>query len=725
MTSSAKPLDLAPLVPKCFLGATIALLVSRPLIGDFDPARQTITCGAGPLTHQLLTFLLLFAWGCWRVKARRPVSFGGPIFAVALLILGMMIASTLAYSDYRHASWCLVWEVASIAATVWIVHQWRDTPGAGLAFLSVLVALAASVSAQAIYQQLAGPLEWPDLEATRASTQEHLVGDFALAVPVARLPTPSGVVRGCFESSETLFAFLLPFLPVVLYLGHVGWWHQKTARSRGRLLIVLLVGVAFLAAGWWVVASVLADRYPFADRTWELVPPDSNIGPGNFSRHTEPPTPSPDGPFIGGLTLNTWGFSGPLIFILGIGLLYRLAFTRPKMPELPPVSDSASLQNVLLSGGLVGSVIGFALHTGNIPAEAPPSAMLNLGVVAGVRSLVFFATLALLQGLSLNRRSLLRAFTGGILVVLLFGIVSEKVLTPVVLHPFLVLVAVAFSLREGPVVGSPRQAVWKPLLVCFGGMALVIAQLIQSLQPGLATTSGVRDARQASRLLPELMHDVDLGTGARKLQAMQKMQQFLRANILTPLRGACKTDSTNSILLIETAHWLRLEWNYCMRLGDDKRAAAVTLEMLSLHEFAVKLDPRNLVALTEQLESLLYVFDESKTLRKERAVLIEKNLGQIQEHFPQEEFAAREKYLQVLLRIYERPVAKPVEEDRRFIRDQLEAEAVRVFSLDEREKKNGGGFRDKTREDWVRKLQIAILDPKPELKDFLDRGKKD
>lgn len=724
MISSAKPFDPAPLVPKIFLGATVALLVSRPLIGDFDPARQTITCGAGPLTHQLLTFLLLFAWGCWRVKARLPVTFGGGIVALLMIVLGCMIASTSINSTYAHASWCLVWEVASLVAMVWIVRQWRDAPGSSLAMLSVLIALAASISAQAVYQQLARPLEWPDLEIPRIQPDAILVGDFAATIPVAQLPPPTGTARGCFESSETLFLFLLPLLPIVLFLGHVSWWHQKTTRSRGRAIIVLLVGGAFLLAAWSFFETPRGPSWLKSHREASQIEYLIGEGPGTFSRHFYGELLT-SGSSVGDAWV-TLGVVTLAFLLLAVPLLVMRLSAARRGEESDIVQDSAPLRNVLLAGGMVGSLLGFVLSTGNIPAESPPNAVLNLGVVAGVRSFIFFACLALLQQTSFSLRPMLQIVRISIALVFIVSLVSSRLSLMTVLHPFVVLMAIALNLRDNRGgQGEPPQAVWKPLLICFGGMALLFTLVIQSFQPGLSTTTGVREARQASRLLPELMRDVDLGTGPRKLQAMQKMQSFLRANILAPLRNACKSDPTNSILLIETAHWLRLEWSYCLHLGDEKRAADVTREMLSLHEAAVRLDPFNLVALTEQLESLLYVFDSSKTLRKERAVLIEKNLSQIRERFPWEEFTAREKYLQILLRVHERPIAKPVEEERSFIRSLLEAEALTVFQLDAKYRESNKGFRGKEREEWMRKLQIAILEPTPELKSYLNPEPKE
>jgi hypothetical protein len=360
------------------------------------------------------------------------------------------------------------------------------------------------------------------------------------------------------------------------------------------------------------------------------------------------------------------------------------------------------------------------LSTGDIPAEAPPSAMLHLGAVAAVRSLVWFAAFALFETVIWNRRLLRAQILLGLGLAGLFGCFSDSLALPTLQWPFWVLAALALNLTSSSHPQSAdRDLRFSGWAVAPLALALLIGNVIQAAYPGLGTTYAVREARAASRLLPDQVRAVEGRSGPRQVEAMQQADRFLDANILEPLRRGARADPDNAALLLELARWSRGHWDYRLALHDETAAADITKRIIGWTDRASRLDPRNLAGPLGTAEALLLFLDESRVLRKERLAALDKTISAIADRDPTREVPLRYRVVLALLDVVERKVAKPDPEERKQMREALEREAIRVLKLHAEAGRPHGALNDRQYASLLGRLKAVFPEPTGELKEVL------
>jgi hypothetical protein len=748
--TKTSPLDRSTLIPRLLLGALTALLVARPLVAGDDPARLRLTSGGGSLTLNLFTLLLLLGWSIWNGLSRRAAG-RGALGALGLLVVaGLFFLSAGIAASYQRPGWFMAWDWVIVAALFYLSRQLAAEPGTSEGLFGAVLASAVSLSALAVYQEIATPLGLPSAEHPALEAMPVLVGDEEFESKLNQPHPPRGHTRGTFDRPETFACFLVLVLPVALWMGRMG---VRDGSRRGWLAFVcaLVVVIALsltipglLATPWserirgWVTAAKLIGEHPLL-----------GIGPGNFSRHSPDVLPGPHSLWLGVAVS-----AGAPALLTALGVLARVGWlagggrcedegrhqNKGRHQDKPGGSQSSSLN--LLSdashqvypggnayparprwefylGGVAGLLLGFVLSTGDIPAEAPPSAMLHLGTVAAVRSLIWFAAFALFETVIWSRHHLRAQILLGLGLAGLFGCFSDSLALPTVQWPFWVLAALALNLASASNPQSGRDLLFSGWAVAPLALALVIGNVIQAAYPGLGTTYAVREARAASRLLPDQVRAVEGRSGPRQVEAMQQADRFLDAAILEPLRRGARADPDNAALLLELARWSRGHGDYRLALHQDAAAADVIERIRSWTDRATHLDPRNLAGPLATAEALLLFLDASPVLRKERLAALDKTISAIADRDPTREVALRYRVLRALLDVVERKVAKPDPKERKQLREALEREAIRILKLHAEEGRPHGALSDLQYASLLGRLKVVFPEPMGELKEVL------
>jgi hypothetical protein len=706
------------------VGALTALVVARPLVAADDPGRLRLTSGGGSLTLNLFTLLLLLGWSIWNGLSRRPAG-RGALGALSLLVVaGLYFLSAGVAASYQRPGWFIAWDWVIVAALFYLTRQLANEPGMSEGLFGAVLASAVSLSAVAVYQEIAAPLGLPSAEQPALEAMPVLVGDEEFEAKLNQPHPPRGHTRATFDQAETFACFLVLLLPVTLWMG---WMGVRDGSRRGWLAfacaLVVVVALGFTIPG--ILATPWSERGSGAATAARLIGehPLLGIGPGNFSRHSPEGLAGPHS-----FWLNVAVSAGVAALLVVLGVLARVGWlTRSGDHQDQPGASLSSSVNPSTGprwefylGGVAGLLLGFVLSTGDIPAEAPPSAMLHLGAVAAVRSLVWFAAFALFETVIWNRRLLRAQILLGLGLAGLFGCFSDSLALPTLQWPFWVLAAIALNLTSSSHPQSAdRDLRFSGWAVAPLALALLIGNVIQAAYPGLGTTYAVREARAASRLLPDQVRAVEGRSGPRQVEAMQQADRFLDANILEPLRRGARADPDNAALLLELARWSRGHWDYRLALHDETAAADITKRIIGWTDRASRLDPRNLAGPLGTAEALLLFLDESRVLRKERLAALDKTISAIADRDPTREVPLRYRVVLALLDVVERKVAKPDPEERKQLREALEREAIRVLKLHAEAGRPHGALNDRQYASLLGRLKAVFPEPTGELKEVL------
>jgi O-Antigen ligase len=719
----SKPFNWSTLIPRVLLGALTALVVARPLVAGDDPGRLRLTSGGGSLTLNLFTLLLLLGWSIWNGLSRRAADRGALGALGLLMVAGLFFLSAGIAASYQRPGWFMAWDWVIVAALFYLSRQLAAEPGMSEGLFGAVLASAVSLSALAVYQEIATPLDLPSAEQPALEAMPVLVGDEEFAAKLNQPHPPRGHTRGTFDRPETFACFLALVLPVALWMGRMG---VRDGSRRGWLAFVCALVVVIALS--LTIPGLLATPWSERIRGWETAAkligdhPLLGIGPGNFARHSPEGLAGPHS-----FWLSVAVSAGVVALLVVLGVLARVGWLarsggydgQPAPSPSPSLNPSSGPRWEFYLGGVAGLLLGFVLSTGDIPAEAPPSAMLHLGTVAAVRSLIWFAAFALFETVIWSRHVLRAQILLGLGLAGLFGCFSDSLALPTVQWPFWVLAALALNLTSSSNPQSGRDLLFSGWAVAPLALALLIGNVIQAAYPGLGTTYAVREARAASRLLPDQVRAVEGRSGPRQVEAMQQADRFLDAAILEPLRRGARTDPDNAALLLELARWSRGHGDYRLALHEDAAAADVIERIRSWTDRATHLDPRNLAGPLATAEALLLFLDASPVLRKERLAALDKTISAIADRDPSREVPLRYRVVQALLDVVERKVAKPDPEERKQLREALECEAIRLLKLHAEVGRAHGSLSDLQYAGLQARLKAVFPEPTGELKEVL------
>jgi hypothetical protein len=581
-----------PSVDRVLVGAFAALVVARPLVDAADPGRLRLTTSTGPLSFNLLLFVLLAV-----VAVRRAV-FGGPRLGrtalVPLMLLGVAAVSIIGTSigdRYARPGLFIAWEWAALAAAFVLARILTPSAEDARGIRNVLIASVVSIAGLGIYQVVAEYTGLPGTDPTTSS--QHLAGDDEFhAAPNRPVRPPTGTL----DSPDTF--------GVLCLLGVVGLSGIRSpigARTRRVLIALLLLA--------WVLGTLavlqLRREAGFLDlqSAWNVLrdSPALGTGVGNWARVTGE---SAEPPMAWVALASTAGVLGLALVLGSLVLSIGMLLKRP-LPEAHLIVGAGPRWEFHL-GGIAGLILGFVWAAGAIPAEAPTDEVFRLATTALLRAAVWIAVFSALESARLP--AAVSEFTGWSFGLVAFGLVAAGPGRFTVLFPTFVFLGLALNLRPGRAEATPaRPAGVTSIGLALIALTLAIGHLVTAAVPGWSTASAVRQARLASRLYPDLERQIEQAPpGGPQTTARTKARAFLIGNILNPLEEATARDPKNSALWLELVRWRRALWKLQLYLDPEgKVPGRIANETLAAADRAAELDPRNVAPLRSKFESLL------------------------------------------------------------------------------------------------------------------------
>jgi len=685
-----QPIPFSILSDRMLVGAFTALVAARPLVTGDDPGRLRLTSGAGPVSFTLLLLAALVGFAVWRVAfgRGRPARWA----AVPLLLAGIGVVAFVSsrLSDrYARPGLFIAWEWIGLAVAVYLALRLTASANDSRGLLNVLLASAVTVGGIAIYQAVGDRLGLGGTDVIVPQLASPLAGDDEFYPELNRPEGPVRQPHGSFDSPETLLVFLMFVLPVAVTVAK-----YRRGPAWGRWAVV--VPLVLIAAG---VAAALAVRFGARGEDWSVALnlvadyPWLGVGPGNFSRRATGVL-TPHAAWLGMAV--TTGLIGLGLFAAAVAVaLWRARPLKAADPSEPPASGP---RWEFYLGGVTGLVLGFIWQVGAMPAEAPADEVFRLGATAVARAGLWFAAFAVLETIRADGAAIGRAIVIGAGLVLLYGLISDAPGRPTVLFPLFVLLAVAANLRRPAAPDLPEGGWTKPVRVVgvIAAAGLTIAHLVTAALPAWGTAEGVRQARLASRLYPDLHLDIDRARpGPERANVLTKARVFLQARIIAPLRDATDRDPHNAAVWLELARWRRPLWEYQLKT-DTEAAVRVADETLRAADRAGQLDPHNPAAQRSLIEALVLFRKNSTTRATERMAQINKRIALVAEREPGLEVPLRYRVVDMLLDLGESD-------------EILSPEVTRLFELN----RQGGHGRltDQQKKELIEKVKKVMRDP--------------
>ena len=661
---------------RVLVGALTALVIARFLIKGNDPGRLDLTSGGGPLTLNLLSFALLFAWSVRRAIYRVPFRFGpGLMIAGALLFTAIWAGISTAQPDrYRHPGPFIAWDWAALAALVFTATQLLNTPARQRGMIAVIVATGTCVILQSAYGRLAAAsvLLPSPVYVERSRELDDLVGSVRFSDP---------------------WISLLPL--VVLLMPATVLWARQGWRQGGISRFLLFTPLAMIIG---IFTSRI--RFPTAQSLFEGMTDATLFGTGYSSNEFD-------------IISRAYGFWFTLaveIGLLPLAVLFSILLlgvmiglrTRATIPAEGPRTGTPW---EFYGGGIAGLLLGMILATGDIPAEARAEELLRLGAVAAIRSAVWFFLFSLMEAVDPGRMRLRLGVIVGLLLSAAACLIAFGAETMTIQQPFWLMLLLALPLAKP---SSPRPAariggwVLAPIT-----LVLIFGNLLHVGYPGLATAGNVRRARQASVEYPYAKWKIPAKPGPDKIKAIREAKNYLEAFILQPLRDAVDKDPGNVALMLELARWQRDQWNFQLDLRENKQALATGLEILSLAEKAAQLDPRNKDARWSVFESLLVFTRENTIASKGQLAALDKYIALLAADQPHVEVELRYRVLKTIL---------PKQNQ-----DAIDVWTVKVLELESVEGQPHGRLSDEQRKALTDAVRQAVPYPSGALQEWLTR----
>jgi len=694
----------AMFIERLLVGALTALIAARMLVAGDDPGRLRLTAGAGPLTLNALTFLLLLIWAVWRGWTRRNLTFGpaGLVVGGLLIVAGFVFLSAGSNDRYQRPGWFIAWDWAALGTLCFLIWQLASNSATSRGLIAVLLATAVSLAAQALYDEAARSLRLPTTEIVAGRQEQPLAGDDEFRLSLEPPALSPELFRATFGGPDVFAGFLILLLPSALV------WATANRRNGRRIRLTILVPLTlaaalfFAASSWWPKAALPGSGWGSAEGLIERFP-WLGVGPGNFSRHVAFHPANP-GSFWLGLAATTGLLAAVALLLTWVGVLVAGIQRVVVVTETEIVAPSPAARWEYYHGGIVGLLLGMILATGDIPAEADASETLRLGVTAGGRAFIWFAVFALLENGSVNLRSLRCSLLLGVFLTAVLGIVSDGLSSPLLQQPFWLAATLALACgttRGAASASLPRAWIALPFVA-----ALLAANLAQAYVPGVATASAVRSARSASKVFPHA-HAKTVGPAdLDHITFVRDAKRFVSGLILQPLNRALELDPENSQLQIELARWYRWQWRYSQELRDAEGAKYVGARALQLTERADQIDSRNLAGKLSQFETLLLFARPPSKPGPAQITALDKVITQIAQREPKLE--AQLRYRVVLTLLDNR------DQDQK-LKEAIDSWAVTLLKLDREQDSPRGDLAVAERSRLIRRIKEVIQWPSQEL----------
>jgi hypothetical protein len=597
-----------------------ALVVAWPVVRGEDPGLVSDFSDAGGLGLTCLALVGCVGWAAWRLGARQPAVYAGPVEAALVLLTGVFFLTAAFRSPNQRAAWLTAWQWLGMALTVFLVRQFAVRPEEQQGLLAVLLAGAVALSAQGLYQAaidlpeqardaakveegtyvkdqlrlyrlIATPSEVYALEQRLERRQAHgpyfhpssLAGCLALLLPglaaaalaARRAPAP-GWLRAGAAGCALLAGLVLCLtrcwsaVAAVVLVGMVAAGLAWPARRGGaRVGVAVALGLAALAGGALWEAGLFAPEWDRCREAWpaawQMIGARGwlGVGPAQF-RFFYPrymaETAGPQRAEPGNLVLQLWaevGVAGLLAFAAVLCLFFWLVGrwllqhgeTGPSQAPPPPsevVPDGeVPVRWEYYAGGMLGMVLAFLLRVGALHADEA----LVEGVGAAVRSVAWFAGLAVLERIACPAAWRVKALAAGAVALLLVLLVNDGVGYTSVVGVLWVAVALVLCVvtpRPAPWLSGRQVAFTLPLPVL---LAVTFVFFAFVLYPAAASAGVDRQARVRGEVFFTQRNK------APQERTLRDPAAFITDRIIAPLKTASDEDPGNVRLHVLLANW--------------------------------------------------------------------------------------------------------------------------------------------------------------------------
>jgi len=577
-----------PIADRLLAGALTCVLVARSVVGGTDPSRLSLATGTASLDLHLLTLSILLITAAARGFLNRSAVGVGRTGVVLAVALAWLVAAAW-MAPYQHPAGFVVWDALTAFVAFYLVRQLAREPAVGDGLIPVLLATAFT------------------------STMLALPGAVGWAVPGAIAQPPT-----------YLFPLLLLTLPVGCVLGGYG----LRAGGWNRLIVVAVLAMA-VVGGMALVPPFLADADRFGDPWPAMAVMQSNAlfgsGPGNFAAVANEPSAHSAWLHLGA----TCGV--PMLAVLLAALGVFAAETRsPREAEMS--EPDAGVRWDLYAGGMAGLLLGFALVMTDKPRSTGVQSLLDGGIVAITRALLWFASLALFEGVFVSGRGVTRSLVVGVVLVAAGAAFSDAALLPAVMLPVSAVAALAVN-RSKPVPEASAVGAVTRWWLAPTALVLVLAFALLSWFPATNTARAVHVARAR---VSDFRTEADwVGKVlAKDRRAMAgRAEAMLVSGVITPLTEAWRYDSGNAALLAEWSRWVLVQWELHLAAATGPGAERKLEQAADIAKFvdganrrAIKFDPQNAERYADAFASMVTLARESKAKRVERLARAEELL---------------------------------------------------------------------------------------------------
>jgi hypothetical protein len=375
----------------------------------------------------------------------------------------------------------------------------------------------------------------------------------------------------------------------------LGWWYRVLWKHRLWLLAVSTVFVAacfLMVRGGWISAGTgkspqsMSYRLDYWAATWQMIldHPWLGVGLGNFGRYYPlymRPTAFEKISDPHNFLLEIWATCGVfavLAFLVALAAFFWITVktgvdgsTAAGMPTTPspPTPLNPSLRLEFYLGGMAGLLLGFLLRSVGMSADE----ILSEGLLAGGRSVLWFAVFALLDGIRWQGGSLVVALSAGVAAALLNCAVSGGISFPSVAQPLWVMAALSLNAREtlqpSPSEGrhwfaglwTKETRGWPGLVLPLPVLAgLWLAYVLLIFAPASSSASALDNARRHYAdyylLRREAEDALEKGESPTKQrEAVSRANLYLKQYILRPLEQARQANLSDTAPLLELATW--------------------------------------------------------------------------------------------------------------------------------------------------------------------------
>ncbi len=604
---------------RLLLGLATALIVARPIVPGDDPGMLSPLSHPAGMAIGLAWLLALVGWAAWRSwKSDGTWITSGGIDVALLALFGVFLLSTFAAADYHQPAWLIAWEWLGYAVVFFLVRQLARTPEDNHALLCALIACAACIAVQALYQRIFElPAERAALESNRDEILQSFPRQYSFvetedAIQRTRIRAiENGWPAGTFVDPENMAAFLAMLLPAtlgltlvavrdpatrgralaldicvlamlaalvcaesrsalvaLLFVGIAVSWRIYMQKGRRRLLVVGCVVAVAAVIGWYFATRhEVAYRVPLWRAAWNATErsPWIGVGAGNFGRHLAAFLVGEHG-LLGyeesprNFVLEIFSNAGVLgvivlVAVTAVTVRYIRRASKEKQEEPSPLSPLRVQRWEFVLGGIVGLLAAFLMRVANLSQQQ----ILHEAWMCGLRAMVWIAVFALCFATGSSPRLLKICCLAGVGAALLHLTVAGSLSNPAVGQPLLVMTALALNAAapyQTSRNGRGVLAVHLPLPVSLTVLFLYCSLLFVPLISSAVYVARARRYYDAwqNTVSPDLRNSAT-GTLEGDPDKMRAAAGFVN-RILVLLKDAGRANPGDAYLTCETAHWL-------------------------------------------------------------------------------------------------------------------------------------------------------------------------